>query len=187
MPVTITYTGAVPTIDADEDVWGDKLNNDALTPIKADLDALASQGNATETTASGALQRSGGTMTGDLVLASAGPSNVRSAGYRGLPVVSLDADKTFALTDAGLMNRLTGTTARTWMIPPNGTVPFPIGTAIVLRNVSTANLTLARGSGVQLRIIGSATDANRTLVPQGSATLIQEDVNIWYVSGVGVS
>lgn len=187
MPVTITYTGAVPTIDADEDVWGDKLNNDALTPIKADLDALASQGNATETASSGALQRSGGTMTGDLVLASVGPSNVRSAGYRGLPVVSLDADKTFALTDAGLMNRLTGATPRTWTIPPNGTIAFPVGTAIVIRNAASANLTLARGAGVQLRLVGALPDANRTVVPQGSATLIQEDVNIWYVSGVGVS
>lgn len=49
MTVVITYTGATPTIDADEDTWGEELNDDALGPIKADLDALAAQGNTNET------------------------------------------------------------------------------------------------------------------------------------------
>lgn len=49
MPVVITYDGTTPTVDADEDTWGDILNDDALAPIKVDLDALASQGNTNET------------------------------------------------------------------------------------------------------------------------------------------
>lgn len=49
MPVTITYTGAMPTVGADEDTWGTELNVNALTPIKADLDALASATNTNTT------------------------------------------------------------------------------------------------------------------------------------------
>lgn len=44
MTVTITYDGATPTIGGDEDAWGPILNG-AFDEIKADLDALASQGN----------------------------------------------------------------------------------------------------------------------------------------------
>lgn len=49
MPVTITYDGATPTVGGDEDTWGTELNVGALAKIKVDLDALATQGNATET------------------------------------------------------------------------------------------------------------------------------------------
>lgn len=186
MPVTITYTGATPTVDADFDTWGDELNDDALAPIKVDLDALAAQGNSSETLANAALPKAGGTTTGDIILADVGPTSTRSVGFRGLPVVSIDADRTFLITDAGKMIRCTGTTARTWTIPPNGTVALPIGTAIVLRNTSTAAVSIVRGAGVALRFVGSATDAGRSLATQAQATLVQEDVNVWVISGVGV-
>ena len=46
MTVVITYDGHVPTIGADADVWGAEINNQALGPIKDDLDNLAVQSNA---------------------------------------------------------------------------------------------------------------------------------------------
>ena len=48
MTVAITYDGAVPTVGADADIWGDK-NNTALGEIKVDLDNLASASNTNET------------------------------------------------------------------------------------------------------------------------------------------
>lgn len=182
MAVTITLTTNVPTVGADADTWGTE-NNANWTAARVDLVALAAALNPILT----ALLTTGGTMTGDLLLADVGPTGAASAGYRGLPLVTIDADRTFALTDAGKMIRLTGTTARTWTIPPSGSVAFPVGTVIVLRNAGTAAITLARGAGVALRLAGSATDANRSIAPAGQASIVQEAANVWTVSGVGVS
>jgi phage-related tail fiber protein len=49
MAVSITYDGATPTVGADADVWGTELNVGALAKIKVDLDALATEANASET------------------------------------------------------------------------------------------------------------------------------------------
>ena len=184
MPVTITYTGATPTVDADFDTWGDELNDDALAPIKVDLDALAVQGNASETLAGAALPKAGGTLTGDVAVGDPTPASASSIGLRGVPVVSIDADYTLVAKDAGKCRRLTGTTARSWTIPPG---VLAVGQAVVLRNFSTATLTILRGAGVSLRVPGSATDANRTLVTQGYATLLQEETNVWVLSGIGAA
>lgn len=187
MPVVNTYDGNVPTYDADEDTWGFELNTALGAQIKPTLDSFAAAINTNETLSNSALPKAGGTMTGDVVLADVAPGSTRSVGFRGLPVVSIDAVRTFGLTDSGKMIRLTGTTARTWTIPPVASVGFPIGTVIVLRNTSTAALALARGSGVQLRIAGSATDANRSITPHGLVTITHEASNVWVASGLGVS
>jgi hypothetical protein len=49
MPVSITYDGAAPTVGADSDTWGTEINVGALAKIKVDLDALATEANASET------------------------------------------------------------------------------------------------------------------------------------------
>lgn len=187
MPVVNTYDGNVPTYDADEDTWGFELNTALGGQIKPTLDAYATAINANETLAGAALPRAGGTMTGDQILADGGPTSQFSAGFRGLPVVSIDANRTFLLTDAGKMIRLTGTTARTWTIPPVGSVGFPVGTVIVVRSVSSANLSIVRGAGVTLRADGASGDANRTVIPFGKVALVHEDTNVWTASGVGLS
>lgn len=186
MPVTPTIQNVYPVIGGSADTWGGTLN-DRGGETYTDINALAAQGNANETAVAAALPKSGGTMTGDLALANVGPGSQYSAGFRGVPVVSIDADRTFLLTDAGKMIRLTGTTTRTWTIPPVGSVGFPVGTVIIVRSVSSATLSIVRGSGVTLRVDGAAGNANRTLVPYGKAALIHEDANVWTASGVGLS
>jgi len=187
MPVTNTYDGNTPTYDADEDTWGFELNTALGSQIKPTLDAYAAAINANETLSTAALPKAGGTMTGDVVLADVGPGSQYSAGYRGLPVVSIDATRTFLLTDAGKMIRLSGTTDRTWTIPPVGTVGFPVGTIIAVRAGSTGIITLARGSGVALRLVGSDTNSNKTVAAYGQATLVHEASNVWTLSGVGIA
>lgn len=186
MAVTPTITNVQPVIGGSADTWGGTLN-DRLGEAYVDINALAVQGNANEIAVAAALPKAGGTMTGDVALADVAPGSTRSVGFRGLPVVSIDAVRTFGLTDSGKMIRLTGTTARTWTIPPVASVGFPIGTAIVVRNFGTQPITLARGASVQLRIPGSATDANRTVAASGQATLVMEASNVWVISGVGVA
>lgn len=125
-------------------------------------------------------------MTGPIALGNPTPNaaGASDAGFRGLPVISIDADRTFGVTDSGKCIRLTGTTSRTWTIPP---ATLPVGTVIVVRVYGTQPLTIARGSGVSLRLPGSATDANRTVSTQGFASLWQEDTNVWVISGVGAA
>lgn len=187
MPVVNTYDGNVPTYDADEDTWGFELNTALGAQIKPTLDAFATAINANETLSNAALPKAGGTMTGNISLADVAPTNALAVGFRGAPVVSIDAVRTFGLTDSGKMIRLTGTTARTWTIPPVASVGFPIGTIIVLRNTSTASITIARGASVELRIVGLTADSNKTIASQGLATLTMEESNVWVLSGVGIS
>lgn len=187
MPVTNLYDGNVPTYDADEDQWGFELNTALGDQIKPTLDAYATAINATETVAGAALPKAGGTMTGDQVLADVGPTSQLSAGFRGAPVISFSADKTLALTEAGKAVRLTGATGRTLTIPPVGTVGFPVGTVIPVRNAATAVLTIARGSGVELRVAGDGTNKNCSVASYGFGGLLHEATNVWVLSGVGVS
>lgn len=186
MPVVITYTGATPTVDADEDVWGDELNNDALAPIKADLDALASQGNASEPLAAGALPKAGGTMTGDIVLASSGPSNTYSGGYRGTPIVNITGNKTLALSDAGTKQVMGGSFTATVTIPPIASVGLA-SHAIAFRNTSPNPITIARGTGVVLRLAGSPVDKNITISQWGSAVLTNDGGDNWSISGINIA
>lgn len=186
MAVTNDITQTNPVVDADFDTWGTKQNN-FFDQVRSTVAQLVTQFNALQSSAANFLSLSGGTMTGDQVLADVAPGSAFSAGFRGLPIVTIDADRTFVLTDSGKMVRLNGSTARTWTIPPAGSVGFPLGTVIVLRNASSAAISLTRGSGVTLTIAGTATDKNCTIASRGQATLVKEDTNAWILSGVGAS
>jgi hypothetical protein len=113
--------------------------------------------------------------------------NSDSIGYRGAPLNTQDADYTLVLVDSGKTVLHTSASTHTWTIPPNSSVAYPSGTVIVVANIGSGAVTIARGSGVALRIGGSATDGNKTLAQHGIASLLKLDTNSWYVSGTGVS
>lgn len=187
MTVTPTIQNVKPVVGGSADTWGGVLN-DRISETYVDINALATQGNASETAVAGKVNRAGDTLTGELKLANAGPSSNMTAGYLGAPVISYDVDKTLTLTDAGRMQRLFGATARTLTIPPASSVGFPIGTVIPLRSYTTGVVwNIARGAGVTLTVAGSVTNKNCTVATFGFGSLIQEDTNIWVISGVGVS
>ncbi len=193
MPFTPTYTGDEPINNADFDTWGVK-NNLLINQAKVDFDAIAAVLNPTEAaaaaaqaTANAALPRAGGAMTGSLVLFDIGPGSVFTAGYRGMPRTNVDANRNFALDDAGKMVRGFGSNPRTWTILENTPIGMPIGTVIGIRNYHSVPLTIARAAGVTLTSVGSFVDGNRTVAPGGFAALIYEDTNIWFLTGTGVS
>jgi len=186
MPVTNSYDGNTPTVDADADTWGGELNT-ALGQIKSTLDAIASALNTVVTAAAACLPKAGGQMLGDIILADTDPVSALSVGFRGLPVISFDADRTLFLSDSAKMLRLNGTTARTWTIPPVGSVAFPVGTVIALRCYSTQAITVARGAGVTLQGDGGFVDKNYAIASGGFAFITQEATNFWVISGTGVS
>ena len=113
--------------------------------------------------------------------------NSDSIGYRGAPLNTQDADYTLVLVDSGKTVLHTSASTHTWTIPPNSSVAYPSGTVIVVANIGSGAVTVARGSGVSLRIGGSATNGDKTLAQHGIASLLKLDTNSWYISGTGVS
>lgn len=79
------------------------------------------------------------------------------------------------------------TTARTWTIPSNASVPYPIGTQIVFDNDAGAGaLTIAINTDT-LVLISAGTTGSRTLASGGQATATKVTSTRWRISGVGLS
>jgi len=110
-----------------------------------------------------------------------------AAGFRGVPLKAKDETYVFIMDDASRLIQHTASTAHVWYVPTNTSVAFPNGTAIVLRNVGSGNVTISPDSGVTLRLAGSGTSGNKVLAQWGLATLIKEGTNFWILTGTGVS
>jgi len=73
-------------------------------------------------------------------------------------------------------------------VPPNSSVPFDVGTVITIINSSSvSSLTITQGSGVTLRLSGTATVGNRTLAAFGLCSVIKVATDTWFISGSGVT
>lgn len=108
---------------------------------------------------------------------------------RQIPQTSQSANYAFALSDAGtqVKHPSADVTGRTWTIPANASVAFPIGAAITLINQNGAGaITLAITSDT-LRLAGAGTTGSRTIAANGVATIIKTDTTEWYISGSGVT
>jgi len=93
---------------------------------------------------------------------------------------SQTASYTLQISDAGKHVYITtgGVT-----VPNVSDVPFNIGTIVSIVNASGSTQTITQGSGVTLRLSGTATTGNRTLAAYGIATLLKVDGNIWNATG----
>jgi hypothetical protein len=106
-----------------------------------------------------------------------------------IPQRSVSADTSFALTDGGghVYHPSADTTARTWTIPANASVAFPIGSAITIINDSSAGaLTIAITSDT-LILAGAGTTGSRTLAANGIATAVKMTATRWMISGTGLT
>ena len=114
-------------------------------------------------------------------------STASSAGFLGTPVVSVSAAYTFALSDSGdvVLHPSSDTTARTWTIPANASVAFPVGSVLSVVNLGGA-ITLAITSDT-LTQIGTGSTGSRTLAQNGLATLIKVAATQWVISGNGLT
>lgn len=109
-------------------------------------------------------------------------------GYRNIPQNSQSANYTLVLDDSGkhILHPSSDANARTFTIPANASVAFPIGTAITFINDSTEDVTIAITSDT-LVLAGTGTTGSRTLAQYGMATAIKIEATKWYISGTGVS
>lgn len=100
------------------------------------------------------------------------------------------ANYTLTLADAGrhILHPGTDTTARTFTIPENASVPYEIGTAItfVNQNGTGGVVTIAITSDT-MRLAGSGTTGSRTLARNGVATALKIAATEWIISGAGLT
>lgn len=110
-------------------------------------------------------------------------------GFRNIPQVSQSANYTLALTDSGdhIFHPSADTTARTWTIPANSSVPFPIGTAVTFINQNGAGVITIAITSDTMRLAGAGTTGNRTLAANGIATAIKITSTEWIISGTGLT
>jgi hypothetical protein len=87
---------------------------------------------------------------------------------------------TFVLTDAGKICEFSNSSAVTVTVPPNSSVAFPVGTQIEVVQSGAGKVTLAQGSGVTIKSVGS----QKSLAAQDAgATLYKRDTDVWWLGG----
>lgn len=91
---------------------------------------------------------------------------------------------TLVLTDAWkhILHPSADTTARTWTIPANSSVAFPVGTAVTFVNQNWAwTLTIAITTDT-MRLAWAGTTGSRTLTANGIATALKINTTEWIIS-----
>lgn len=102
-----------------------------------------------------------------------------SGGATELTVINKTASHTLELSDAGGYVRMNVASANNLTVPPNGTVAFPVGTVIQLRQVGAGQTTVVAGSGVTV-------NTGETLKLRGqhsSGALVKVATNEWDLTG----
>jgi hypothetical protein len=157
-----------PEVGASTDTWGTKVNNDLDL-----IDALFDTGPVLRVNKGG---------TGATTLAAA------NIGFLNIPQNSQSADYTLVLADAGkhIFHPSTDANARTFTIPANSSVAYPIGTAITFINMTSQVVTIAITTDTMYLSVAGTT-GSRSLAQYGSATAIKMTSTTWLISGSGLT
>jgi len=112
-----------------------------------------------------------------------------SVGFRIIPQNSQSAAYTAVLDDSGrhILHPSADTTARTFTIPANGSVAYPIGTALTFINQNGAGTVTIAITSDTMRLAGAGTTGSRTLAANGVATAIKITATEWIISGTGLT
>ena len=125
---------------------------------------------------------SSGTLSGCTV------DGTDAVGFRNIPQNSQSADYTLVLADSGkhIFHPVGDNTARTFTIPANSSVAYPVGTALTFINMAVADVTIAITTDT-LTLSSAGTSGSRTLATNGSATCIKITSTEWLISGSGLT
>lgn len=110
-----------------------------------------------------------------------------AVGYKGTPVNSQSAAYTLVIADQGktILHPASDNNARTFTIPANGTVAFPVGTTITFINmINTVTIAITTDT---LYLAGAGTTGSRTLAAYGMATAVKVTSTSWIISGNGLT
>jgi hypothetical protein len=109
-------------------------------------------------------------------------------GFKNIPQNSQSAAYTLVLADAGkhIFHPSTDANARTFTIPANSSVAYPIGTAITFINMTSEVVTIAITTDT-MYLSAAGTTGSRSLAQYGSATAIKMTSTNWLISGSGLT
>jgi hypothetical protein len=109
-------------------------------------------------------------------------------GFKNIPQNSQSAAYTLVLADAGkhILHPSTDANARTFTIPANSSVAYPIGTAVTFVNMTSQVVTIAITSDT-LTLSPAGTTGSRSLAQYGSATALKIGSTQWLISGSGLT
>jgi len=137
----------------------------------------------------GFLPTAGGTMTGAITFA-AGQTvdGTNGVGYINIPQNSQSAAYTLVAADAGkhIFHPSTDANARTFTIPANSSVAYPIGTAISFVNMTSQVVSIAITTDT-MYLAGTGTTGTRSLAQYGTATALKMTSTTWIISGAGLT
>lgn len=128
-------------------------------------------------------------LSGNRTITLPDPGSNETLGYQNIPQNSQSASYTLVLSDAGkhILHPSADTTARTFTIPANSSVAFPVGTAVTFINQdSGGDITIAITTDT-LRLAGDGSTGSRTLTANGIATAIKVTSTEWIISGVNLA
>lgn len=111
-----------------------------------------------------------------------------AVGFRNIPQNSQSAAYTLVLADSGkhIFHPVGDNNARTFTIPANSSVAYPIGTALTFINMAVADVTIAITTDT-LTLSPAGTSGSRTLATNGSATCVKITATEWLISGSGLT
>jgi hypothetical protein len=107
--------------------------------------------------------------------------------YPGVPVTNLSAATTFDITHANqlIVHPSSDNNARTFTIPANGTVAYPVGTVIQIFNaINTVSIAITTDT---LTLAGPGSTGGRSLAANGLCTIQKIASTSWIISGTGLS
>lgn len=109
-------------------------------------------------------------------------------GYLNIPQNSQSAAYTLVITDGGktIYHPTTDANARTFTIPANGTVAFPVGTVVNFVNMTTQVVTIAITTDT-MYLGGTGTTGSRSLALYGVATALKLTATTWIITGTGLT
>lgn len=110
-------------------------------------------------------------------------------GWKVIPQNSQSAAYTLVLADSGkhILHPSADTTARTFTIPANSSVAYPVGTAVTIINQNAAGVITIAITTDTMRLAGAGTTGSRTLAANGVATAIKITSTEWIISGTNLT
>jgi len=111
-----------------------------------------------------------------------------SVGFLNIPINSQSAAYTLVLADAGkaIFHPSTDANARTFTIPANSSVAYPIGTAISFINMTSQVVSIAITTDT-MYLSSAGTTGTRSLAQYGTATAVKMTSTTWIISGNGLT
>ena len=110
-----------------------------------------------------------------------------AVGYKGTPLNEQSANYTLVIGDMGksIVHPASDNNPRTFTIPANGTVAYPVGTTITFINmINTVTIAITTDT---MYLAGSGSTGSRTLAAYGMATAVKMTSTTWIISGNGLT